>query len=85
MELQRVLTAAAAAALPQGGRRPLPTSVAVITPYREQRSVLKATFEAMCGRGVTHPITGQVAIETVRLAECRGPGSALDAPVTLPP
>lgn len=36
-------------------------SVAVITPYREQRSILKATFQSICGaKGAK-----DVAIETI--------------------
>ncbi|KAL4419979.1 hypothetical protein ABPG75_007077 [Micractinium tetrahymenae] len=38
-----------------------PTTVGVITPYREQRKLLRATFEEVCGKGPA----SEVFIETV--------------------
>lgn len=59
LQLQQTLKDVQAAA--PGSSAPPPTSIAVITPYREQKALLKQTFEALCGAGVGT----QVAIETV--------------------
>lgn len=39
---------------------PMP-SIAVVTPYREQKNLLRDTFESVCGQGILN----QVAVETI--------------------
>lgn len=60
LQLQGALRAAAAARPRQAPPLP-PTSVAVITPYREQRKALREAFRAVCGPEAA----AQVSIETV--------------------
>jgi len=60
MQLRRTLQESAARR-PPGAPPPPPVSVAVITPYKEQRRALVGAFQGVCGRQAA----AEVAIETV--------------------
>jgi senataxin len=59
LELRRAMQEAAAAAAAVGHQPPSYPSVAVITPYREQRKLLQETFTIMCGKEVAKTVTIQ--------------------------
>ncbi len=67
LKLQRARTAEARA-LAERGAALHHTSVAVITPYREQKRTLIECFTSMCGRDVLK----EVGCKSV-IGACRGP------------
>ena len=52
LELRRAMEEAAASAAHRGAPLPSAPSVAVITPYREQKALLQKTFQSLCSPDV---------------------------------